>query len=315
MQFRWFIHNLLWMACALGVLWLMGLARAVDPPATAPSGGLHLLLSADDEGHTAPCAHCPAAYARGGLARRSTAIENARRDQPLLLLDAGNALFGGDGGPTGQVLVAAFNALRYDVLNVSYREFRFGKQATLQAMEEACFSPISSNLLDEGTGNLLFAPYAIKHLNGQTVAIVGITEPPAGLEQLPHLRAQLAGIRIRPISEALEQWLPAARAGADRVILLFYGSLDGAVAVRRTFGAKLDAIGLGGVRPRDLDAACADPGPPLLAADGLGKSLADARLDGSGGWTILQVTIDPSLPDDPHIQQLLRRYEKSPQGQ
>src|SRR2546423_939929 len=104
-------------------LWL-GTFQAVAAPA--------VWITVDTEGHTQPCAVCPVHVGLGGLARRATLIASARaQDNQLLLLDAGNFLFGPDSTDSGgRVMVGAYAALGYTTVNLSYRDFRFGRAHT-----------------------------------------------------------------------------------------------------------------------------------------------------------------------------------------
>jgi len=177
------------------------------------------------------------------------------------------------------VIVAAYNALGYDALNLAYCDFRLGKQQTLALVGQAKFAVVSANLLDAQTNAPLTKPYCVVTRPDGKVAIVGVTERPAGLDILPHLRRQFAGIRIQPPVDALGQWLPKARAESDRVILLYYGSSSGLQAIQQKFGDQLAAIVVGGFRPEDPSPATA---PPLVGARKVGGA-PDAERDCAAG--------------------------------
>src|SRR5690348_5919892 len=87
------------------------------------AGDVHLVFTADTQGHVGPCQSCPGEKGLGGLARRATLLaELRRREQPLLLVDAGNAFFGDQSlSSGGKVIAAAYDALHYDAVNISYR--------------------------------------------------------------------------------------------------------------------------------------------------------------------------------------------------
>ena len=86
--------------------------------------GISLVLTADTEGQVEPCRDCPGQPGLGGLARRATLIAQLRQAYPsLLLVDAGNALFGAESLESqGRVIMAAYQALGYDAINLSYRD-------------------------------------------------------------------------------------------------------------------------------------------------------------------------------------------------
>jgi hypothetical protein len=137
------------------------------------------------------------------------------------------------------------------------------------------------------------------------VAFLGATEVPAGLEFLPHLKSQLAGVRLDPPAEAIAEWLPEAKAQADRVALLYYGSAAGVRAIRERFGGELDAILVGGLRPEQLPAG-ADP--PLAASTELGRHVTRVVLAGEGSGKVAEVAVipvDAALAADPALEALV----------
>jgi 2',3'-cyclic-nucleotide 2'-phosphodiesterase (5'-nucleotidase family) len=188
-------------------------------------------------------------------------------------VDAGNALFGAESLESqGWVIVAACQALGYDAVNLSYRDFRRGKAATLALLQDASFVVLSAYLLDADTGHLLVQPYVIKQVAGERIALIGLTQSPAGLAYLPHLQEQLTGIRIHSPLEAMSQWLPKAQAESDRVILLYYGTFTGLQPIRERFGNAFAAILVGGSRPEDLPK---NVEPPVIATSARGRHVAD----------------------------------------
>jgi hypothetical protein len=47
----------------------------------------------------------------------------------------------------------------------------------------------------------------MRKIGSLKIAMIGVTQRPAGLDYLPHLKHQLAGIRIQPPLEVLAHWL------------------------------------------------------------------------------------------------------------
>jgi 2',3'-cyclic-nucleotide 2'-phosphodiesterase (5'-nucleotidase family) len=299
---RWFLG-----AAVLSVAALL----AAGLQSVQGSGGITLLLSADTEGQTRPCQTCSIQTAPGGMARRATLVGERRTSDPsLLLVDAGNAFLGADSVASGGgVIVAAYDALGYDAVNLSYRDFRLGKAQTLKMIRDARFGVVSCNLLDDATGRLVAKPYVVRHAGGERVAIVGVTERPKAGDVLPHLREQLAGVRVQPTLEALSAWLPKARREAGRAVLLFYGSAVGLDAVRQKFGGELAAILVGGMPSEVLPR---DGRPPIVGAAEHGTRLAEVRLSADGRADVRQVDVDPTLRNDPRMESILKAYGKRP---
>jgi hypothetical protein len=276
---------------------------------SARSVGVTVAVTADTEGHVNPCAECPHGAGDGGLARRATAIAALRGPGPLLLVDAGNALFGPDSLDSGGAVIAeAYDRLAYDAVNLSYRDFRLGKDATLALLKRAKFQAVSANLLDIASHEPIVKPYVIKAAAGRRVAVIGVTEVPAGMDYLPHLKRQLAGVTIVPPAEALAQWLPKAKAEADDVVLLYYGSAAGAKKVADAFGKDLAAILVGGARPEEMPASTGQP--PLTRAEQHGKSIA--RLTLGEARAPEQIAINDSVAADPAMAALLAKAGPAP---
>ena len=271
------------------------------------------LVTADTEGSLSACTSCSAGGGLGDMSRRATLVTTLRRDRPgLLLVDAGNALIGPDSiASGGRVVVAAYGELGYDAVNLSYRDFRLGKAATLALVVAAPFSVVSANLLDETSGRLIAAPFIVKRAGAVRIAFVGLTELPPGVEDLEHIRTQLAGLRVRPPIAALGEWLPRAEAESDRVVLLFYGSPGGLGAVSRRFGARLAAILVGGLRPGDLPQRTS---PPTAATTERGTHVACIDLRARGPATVVQFPVDGRHRRDPRMLKVLTTFAMQDSG-
>ena len=274
---------------------------------SAGAGGISILLSADTEGQVTPCQTCSIQTAPGGMARRATLIAERRTSDPsLLLVDAGNAFFGADSIVSGgAVIVAAYNALNYDAVNLSYRDFRLGKTPTLKLIADARFPVVSCNLVDDSTGQLIARPYVVRSAGGERVAIIGVTERPEAPDLLPHLQKELAGIRARSPVEALSAWMPKAQREAGRVVLLFYGSAVGLDAARRKFGGALAAILVGGM---PAEALPRDSRPPIVGTAEHGRRIAELRLLGDGRADVSQIEVAPSTRNDLGMEAILKAY-------
>jgi 2',3'-cyclic-nucleotide 2'-phosphodiesterase (5'-nucleotidase family) len=275
-----------------------------------------IALTADSEGHVGPCRECPYHPGLGGLTRRATSLVQLRKEQPnLLLVDAGNALIGSESlASKGQVIVAAYNAMGYDAVNLCHREFWFGKAETLALLKQAKFAAISANLLDEDNGEPLVRPYIVKEIGAQRIAILGVAQAPAGLDFLPHLKEHLAGIRIQPPAEALVKWLPKAKAESDLIVLLYYGSLSGLQPIQERFGRDFTAILVGGIRPENLPQ---NTNPPLIATSNHGRHLAQVFItQGSGvrsqgSVKVTQLAIEPTIKPSAEMEKVLAKYTQS----
>lgn len=270
------------------------------------------LFTADTEGHVTPCRSCPVHVGLGGIARRATLVASMRqRHSGLLLLDAGNFLFGPDSLEShGGVMIAAYNAIGYDAVNLSYRDFRLGLSRTLQLLHGARFDPISANLVDPNTGKPLVKPYIVRDdASGRRIAILGLTDPPAGWQQIPELKMQLAGVTVISATEALSRWLPKAAEESEDVVLLYYGSSAGLSRVQAAAGDRVRCIAVGGCQ----DAS--DISGPIVEVfpEKHGKSVAQVNLRGGQSPTLQELPVSPDIPTDRRMRELLAAF--APRGE
>jgi 2',3'-cyclic-nucleotide 2'-phosphodiesterase (5'-nucleotidase family) len=168
---------------------------------------LVLLLTGDNQGEIAPCG-CKA-EPQGGLARRKTAVEAERaRGLPVVVLDAGNALFSKpvrqDGSLVTQraeLVLEGMEALGTAAMAVGERDLSQG----LAWLQKAARGPkrklklLSANLVDKA-GKAPFAASTVVEAGGLKVGVVGVSPEgtPAGepgLKGLPPVQAALAEAR------------------------------------------------------------------------------------------------------------------------
>ncbi len=127
----------------------------------------------------------------GGLSRVATVVNRLRAERPgeLLFIDGGDTIQGS--GPAawsdGQVVVEPTNALGLDVAIPGNWAIAYGTQAWEQRAEEFEHPIVAANMANAKTGELLFAPYLIREINGVRVGIIGFTEPDIPTRQPPHL--------------------------------------------------------------------------------------------------------------------------------
>lgn len=190
---------------------------------------------------------CGCRHAGGGLIKRSFKIKTIRDSAAsLLVLDAGNMLFG-DGTADqskGRFTLDAINLMKYDAINITPHEFRYGADTlkNLQQLSTADF--ISANIFDKKTHKPFFQPYKIYLRNGNKIAVIGVCDSSA-LGFMPHLRPQLEILDVNGILPALVKKL---RPEVNLIILLSYSGWE-----------------------RDIKLAYANPGIDLIIGGITGK--------------------------------------------
>jgi hypothetical protein len=211
----------------------------------------------------------------------------------------------------GRIIADAMDALGYDAVNVSYRDFRLGKEAIVRLGSESSFPMLSANLRDDATDDLLFDPYVVTNYGDRRVAILGLTQVPASVAALPHLKAQLRGVRIAPPRESLLKWLSEASQAADDVLLLYYGTPTGVRSVVDGYEDRLAAVLVAGTATHglsesDLFVVAAQQGQELQYVT-LGRHASEDR-------PLVQVrtiSIDPTVTPDSAMQRLLANSKKN----
>ena len=94
-----------------------------------------------------------------------------------LLVDDGDAIQGETVGSftRGEAIIDLMNAVKYDVAIPGNHEFDYGMERFLELTQKAEFPYISCNF--NKNGELVFAPYIIKEVEGIKIAFVGVTTP------------------------------------------------------------------------------------------------------------------------------------------
>jgi len=247
--------------------------------ASAAPGDFELLLTADIDGRLAACSSCGGESAEGGLAKTAGIVERLRQSgTDFLRLDAGNLGLVRLERQTDGRASQAVDESGLQVLNVCFRDFRFGKSATLQAIREAKLPAISANVQDARTGELLLPPYQVVRVGTQRVGVLGVTANPRSVQVAPHLKQQLTGLNIRAPRDAINQVVSQLDSQCDCIVLLYYGTISTIEQDLNNLPDPITAIAVGGVDVRHISAALRKK---LLVADPTAGTVASARVSGN----------------------------------
>jgi len=287
-------------ACSIACVWLAQVSPPIQAQPLAQEGPA-VLFTADRGGELVPGANRPGAAKQGGVTRMATLVRAERARGDVLLLDGGNAFFRASDAPAepGVGVRDAYDALGFDVVNIGYHDLRYGVGEIQELLDGASFTPVSANLF-AGQGERLFDPFAIVEVGEWSVAVVGVTMEPPGLEYLPQLREQFAGVTFADPLDTLEEVLPSAMAEADYVVLLCYGDRDLVEAVHERFGDELDAVAVGGV---GLNGRLPGGSPPVAAVTSGGRHLTRLVLGSDRAPELLEISSD--VAPDPELAERL----------
>lgn len=246
----------------------------------------------------------------GGLARRATLIQNVRNENtgPVLVVDAGNTLLGDTLSlkSEGRVTIEALNLMNYDALGVGTGELMKGPAVLAVRVAEAQFPVLSSNLVDDASGEPVLEPYVIIERGGVRFGVIALTPENAlaGLESL------WPGVSLLPPAETLSGYMDELHAQSDLVVVLSQLGLD-ADRVLATSIEGIDVI-VGGNTRWLLTESETVGNTTIVQAGYDGEWLG--RLDLQGLPAELAVTryqilyMRPDVANDPAMADLVQRY-------
>lgn len=144
-------------------------------------------------------------------------IEEARKQGPVLVLDAGNALFRAPGMTDpmslkrADFILAAMGKVGTFAMAVGARDLGAGPVALKAGAEKAKVKLLSANLAGSD-GKLLFAPSATVGVGAVKVGLIGVS--PAGLE------LSVPGVKGLPVVAAVGSEAKALKGKVDLVVVL-----------------------------------------------------------------------------------------------
>ncbi|HEX8177485.1 MAG TPA: 5'-nucleotidase C-terminal domain-containing protein [Pyrinomonadaceae bacterium] len=279
-----------------------------------------------------------------GLAKLATAIKQARKESPnLLLLDSGDTIQGTplayyhnkkNNAPPDPMMLA-MSALKYDAMAVGNHEYNFGLKNIEKARREANFPWLSSNTYKAGTEENYYAPYIVKEVNGVRVGILGLTTPGIPNWENPQ---NYAGLEFRETVSEARKWVPILREKerVDLVVISMHMGIEedlrtgepnpssvpnenAAVRIAREVPG-IDVILMGHTH-REIPSLFVN-GVLLAQANHWGRHLArvDVYLDKVGDrWRVAAksgrtIPMDEKVQPDPEILALAKPYDEETQA-
>ncbi len=146
----------------------------------------------------------------------------------MLILDAGDLLFKKFSNPVPEnelkmvtekayLIIESLNLLGYDALGIGDDDLSLGKEFLMGIAKKAKFPFLSSNIMDEESGKLLFPPYLLKRINGLRVGIFSLLSPDSFLGQGDQRRK---GLIFRSPAETAQSLVKELQPKTDLIILL-----------------------------------------------------------------------------------------------
>jgi len=109
-------------------------------------------------------------------------------EKGILVLDSGDLLFKKylnpipenelkGMGEKAHLIIESLNLMGYDAMGIGDDDLTLGKEFLLEISKKANFPFLSSNLLDEASGKILFQSSLIKEINGLRIGIFSLLSP------------------------------------------------------------------------------------------------------------------------------------------
>ena len=274
----------------------------------------------------------PAMPSVAGVARRATIVRQIRAQSttPVILTDQGDVR-GWTALSTafnGEVDYDVMSRMGYDAMVPGNHEFELPTADFMRNVHSSNFPWVCANLVYKETGKYVTVPYVIRDVWGVRVALFGLTNDLPNKQPEYYKGGVETGVFMQPPIDVAARLVPELRQQADIVVLLSHlgyredVKLAQAVpGVDAIFGGHSHSVILMPTMVKVRERTAFDLGAvPVEQAyyNGvfLGKTRMVFRRDPeSGRYTLMScrgelAKIDASIPDDPEISGVIRKWEK-----
>jgi len=149
-------------------------------------------------------------------------------EKALLVLDAGDLLFKKFNSPVPEnerkavsekahLVIESFNLTGYHAMGIGDDDLTLGKEFLLEISKKANFPFLSSNLLDEASGKILFQSSLIKEMNGFRIGMFSLLSPDFFMGPSDPRRK---GLNFRSPIETAQTMVKELKPKTDLIILL-----------------------------------------------------------------------------------------------
>ncbi len=119
-----------------------------------------------------------------------------------------------------------FGLLHCDAIGLGEKDLAYGREYLRAAQTEHKLNLISSNAVDDATGEPLFAPYRVVEKGGKKVGFLAVVSPERHVTAPVEEPLKKDGIRLLDPSEAVRKYLPEVRGKSDIVVLLAHTGIE-----------------------------------------------------------------------------------------
>jgi cytochrome c biogenesis protein CcdA/glutaredoxin len=263
---------------------------------------LRIFQTNSANGHLFPC-RCPS-EPKGGLAKQASLIKKLSGGGPHWLLESGDIFGINTDRPSDSLVLAAYQAMRYQAVAIGDQELAKGGDYFLQLKDRFDIPFISANLLYNGRP--MAEAYRICSLGKPAVkaAVIGLISPKTILY---YPREKLAGIQILSPEPALRSLIDSLKGKIDLFILLSHLGFDEEIEIAKKFPEL--ALIIGGHSQTQLEQPHYSNGLPIIESGASGRRLTRAVLTRQDSKWLLSESklygINSDLPDDPAVSKII----------
>lgn len=204
---------------------------------------LTLLYSNNINGEIDPCPTLGEKNRAGGLARRGAWVKEIREsEKEILVLDSGDLLFkkflnpipeneSKGMGEEANLIIESFNLMTFDAIGIGDDDLTLGKEFLLEISKKANFPFLSSNLLNEVSGETFSQSSLIKEVKGFRIGIFSLLSPDLFANPSD---SRKKGLTIRPPIETAQAMVKELKPKTDLIILLSHLGYGKDVELART---------------------------------------------------------------------------------
>jgi len=177
-------------------------------------------------------------YARLAAAAKSIKAETGGR---AVLIDAGDTFQGASSAlwSRGEVVLGPQRALGVDIGIPGNWEVVYGAERMKELARETRYPWLATNVVDEATGKLVFAPTLVREIGGVRVGFVGFTDPDVPIRQSPAYSKGLRFLGAESIAAHVKDLRERQR--AELVVLVTHVGLARSVELADT-QAGIDVV-------------------------------------------------------------------------
>jgi len=282
------------------ILVIISSGRYVFSDATARE--LQIFQTNSTNGNLFPC-RCPS-EPKGGLAKQASLIKKLAGGGPYWLLESGDIFGINTDRPSDSLVLAAYQAMKYQAVAVGDQELAKGGDYFLQLKDRFDIPFVSANLLYNGRP--MAEAYRICLLGKPAVkaAVIGLISPKTILY---YPQEKLAGIQILPPQPVLRSLIDSLKGKVDLFILASHLGFEEEIQIAQKFPEL--ALIIGGHSQTELNEADRSGNVPIIESGSSGKRLTRALLAQQGGQWLLSDSklygITSDLPDDPAVSKII----------